>query len=117
MKPAVLVASNKPGRVLLHLLCGVRCPCHAAWHWQGILREFKRPRLRPQSVLSLPLTAGLLLGFLMFSTVAFAQSVPSRRDISFAGPHHSAKGQNPPFSADCTYQPITILETKYEYSF
>src|SRR6266699_219036 len=36
------LATNKPGRVALHVFCILRRPAHAAWHWQGILREVGR---------------------------------------------------------------------------
>ena len=36
-----LLASSRPGRVLLHALCLLRHPAHLRWHWHGIVREFK----------------------------------------------------------------------------
>ncbi len=34
------LAKTRAGRVLLHVTCLLRCPRHAGWHWQGIIREF-----------------------------------------------------------------------------
>jgi hypothetical protein len=33
------LSSKRSGRVLLHLVCLVRRPDHAGWHWQGVVRE------------------------------------------------------------------------------
>jgi hypothetical protein len=34
------LANYSAGRVLLHVVCLVRHPRRAQWHWSGILREF-----------------------------------------------------------------------------
>ena len=34
------LANSKSGRLILHVWCFLRCPRHAHWHWQGIIREF-----------------------------------------------------------------------------
>jgi len=38
-----LLTNSNAGRMILHLICLLRNPRHARWHWRGILREFHSP--------------------------------------------------------------------------
>jgi len=46
MNLANALSAKISGRVLLHLICLVRRPDHASWHWQGIVRELSRNSLQ-----------------------------------------------------------------------
>lgn len=52
------LSQTKSGRVLLHALCLLRCPRHAAWHWRGMLREFGRRNIQAPAVNNLNPIAG-----------------------------------------------------------
>jgi hypothetical protein len=39
MNIATTLATNRTGRIILHVGCLVRRPHNAAWHYRGILRE------------------------------------------------------------------------------
>lgn len=52
------LSETKSGRVLLHALCLLRCPRHAAWHWRGMLREFGRRDIQAQAINKLNPIAG-----------------------------------------------------------
>jgi len=41
MNSTTFLATHALGRVVLHLVCLLKRPTHAAWHWQGILREWR----------------------------------------------------------------------------
>jgi hypothetical protein len=38
---ASTLAASRSGRVVLHVLCLLRHPGHAQWHWRGIVRELR----------------------------------------------------------------------------